>query len=198
MNKKNAELIKVSDLSYSVVIYYRKAKKSVIDLGYNHEVRWAEKVKFEDQTIDDFFREYVWVVCNSGMMNQIAKKIYERYMKDLDLAEIRHPHKRYSIEQLIKNGRDWFAILQAKKTDLEKIEYLQTLPHIGIITKYHLAKNLGIQVAKPDRHLVRVAEQFLYKNPQEMCEFISKHTGDNIITIDVVIWRYCNLFGSEV
>ena len=190
----NQEQVKLHTIS--ILNYYENAKTEVMTFGYEKEVRWAERVKFENMTVADFIQEYIWVVCNSGMKNQVAEMIFHKYMESKDLDVIRHPHKRHSIEQLLKNASSWFRQLQDKETDFDKLEYLQTLPHIGPTTRYHLAKNLGIQVSKPDRHLVRVAARFGFKNPQELCEFISKQTGDNIITVDVVIWRYCNLRGS--
>lgn len=181
----------------SVVDFYKKAKDEAIDYGYSNEIGWATKVRFDKQTLEDFKREYIWVVCNSGMRNQVAEKIFHRFMKSGDLSIIGHPHKRKSIEQLLQHGDQWFHNLQQCETVDDKLTYLDSLPHIGPITKYHLAKNLGIQVAKPDRHLVRLARFFNFKTPQELCEYVSKETGDNIITVDVIMWRYGNLFGTK-
>ena len=178
------------------VDFYKKAKDEVIVHGYDKEVDWATKVRFDKMTLENFSHEYVWVVCNSGMRNQVAKKIFDRFMKSGDLKYIGHPHKKHSIKTLFEKGKEWFDKLKSYDTTEQRLEYLETLPHIGPITKYHLAKNLGIQVAKPDRHLVRLAKHFDFKTAQELCEFISKHVGDNIITVDVVLWRYSNLFGT--
>jgi len=35
--------------------------------------------------------------------------------------------------------------------------FLMSLPYVGAVTWRHLAKNLGLPVAKADRHLVRLA-----------------------------------------
>ena len=73
---------------------------------------------------------------------------------------------------------------------------METLPWIGPITKYHLARNLGIDVAKPDRHLVRLAKRFGYNEStgvQQMCEELAERTRDRIGVVDVVLWRYANL-----
>jgi hypothetical protein len=40
---------------------------------------------------------------------------------------------------------------------LDPLGVLQSLPYIGPVTCYHLAKNIGLQVAKPDHHLTRLA-----------------------------------------
>jgi endonuclease III len=73
-----------------------------------------------------------------------------------------------------------------------KIDYLENLPWIGKITKYHLAKNLGYDCVKPDRHLVRIAKSYNL-NPLDMCLQISKITGDRLGLVDLVIWRAANL-----
>jgi hypothetical protein len=65
-----------------------------------------------------------------------------------------------------------------------------TLPFIGSITARHLAKNLGIDAAKPDRHLARLAVQFGYGSVDEMCSTISDVTGDSLSVTDIVLWRF--------
>src|SRR3546814_20040090 len=54
----------------------------------------------------------------------------------------------------------------------DKIQYCRSIPWSGDITCYHLAKNFGAQVAKPDVHLVRVADRHA-TNAQDLCERIS-------------------------
>src|SRR3546814_17563140 len=51
----------------------------------------------------------------------------------------------------------------------DKIQYCRSIPWIGDITCYHLAKNFGAQVAKPDVHLVRVADRHS-TTAQDLCE----------------------------
>jgi len=66
----------------------------------------------------------------------------------------------------------------------------------GPITKYHLARNLGVDCVKPDRHLARLAERFGYGTPDAMCRAIQDELGGRLGTIDAVLWRYCNLRGT--
>jgi hypothetical protein len=40
---------------------------------------------------------------------------------------------------------------------VERLEYLGSLPWIGAITKYHAARNFGVDCVKPDIHLTRLA-----------------------------------------
>ncbi len=102
-------------------------------------------------------------------------------------------HRLKSVVFLLISDKQWFEKLQHSPC---KIIYLGSLPFIGDITKYHLARNLGIDVAKPDRHLTRLAKIFHYDDVQEMCKYLSDKTGDRIGTVDVVLWRYCTLVPS--
>lgn len=55
------------------------------------------------------------------------------------------------------------------------IEFCETLPRVGGITKYHLAKNLGVDVAKPDVWLERVAAKS-GETVHELCGRLSKQS----------------------
>jgi hypothetical protein len=67
---------------------------------------------------------------------------------------------------------------------------LEALPFIGTVTKWHLAKNLGLDVAKPDRHLLRIAARFGYDDVQRMCHDICEFCGERISVADLVLWRF--------
>lgn len=180
-----------------IVEFYSQAKQYVIQNGFQWELDIVEKRKFADQYPDDFLREYVYVVCNSGMKNQIAEKIFQRWWK-FGYKSIGHPGKREAVKQAEKNKNKIFNDLPCNCITVkipisETLEYLESLPWIGKITKYHLARNIGLDVAKPDRHLVRIADHLGYSDIQQMCKKVSEYFGDRIGTVDVVLWRYCNL-----
>ena len=80
------------------------------------------------------------------------------------------------------------ALLAAYLAAGDKLEWLQTLPWIGGITKYHLAKNFGLQYAKPDVHMQRLANTF-GTTAQELCERIAAAQGLKVATVDTVLWR---------
>lgn len=176
--------------------FYMRAYDFLTDHGYGDEIRWAETLKpLEEQTEETFFQEYVWVVLNAGMKEQAARGVYQRFMEARDLSTIRHAGKREAVERALEHGSEWYSALLSAE---DKIVYLETLPWVGPITKYHLARNLGIECVKPDRHLVRLAKRFGYLSPDALCRAIqSEFTWNRIGTIDLVLWRYCNLVGSE-
>ncbi|MGH7846925.1 MAG: hypothetical protein ACREQW_17410 [Candidatus Binatia bacterium] len=73
------------------------------------------------------------------------------------------------------------------------LETLQKFPFIGRVTVFHLAKNLGVNVAKPDRHLTRLAWACGYTNVQEFCHVIATQVGDTVAEVDIVLWRFATL-----
>jgi hypothetical protein len=74
----------------------------------------------------------------------------------------------------------------------DKLSFFESLPWIGPITKYHLAKNFGVECCKPDRHLVRIARQY-DMTPDELCRKLAEETGNSVNTVDTVLWRAANL-----
>lgn len=171
---------------------YLSLKNRIETAGYRDEVKWAENIQCRHSA--DFFAEYVWVVISAGMKNQIARKIYSKVMGAIiDRVPINtvfgHQGKVKAINQVLTNLKELYL---EYLMDNDKLNWLETLPHIGPITKYHLAKNLGLDVCKPDRHLVRIAKGYGL-TPQELCERLAEETGNKVAVIDQVLWRAANL-----
>lgn len=168
-------------------------RAKIIDAGYGDEIVWAEGIEPCDN-VGLFFGEYVWVVLSSGIKSQIARVIETRVWaairdgKPLSMA-FGHKGKVKAIEYVMGKKEVLFAEYQAST---DKVEWLKGLPFIGEITKWHLAKNLGYDVAKPDRHLVRIANRF-NTDCFTLCRKLAKETGYRIATIDLIIWRAANL-----
>jgi len=139
-------------------------------------------------TETDFLVEYIFVVLNASMKNWVAAKIFRRFMEKLDFDMIGHESKRKAIIEASLKYRGWFVSLQRAP---DKLAFLETLPWIGEATKYRLVRNLGIDVAKPDRHLLRVARRFGYNDVQEMRRELSEVTGDRVGVVDLALWRAC-------
>jgi hypothetical protein len=178
---------------------YLDLKAKVIEAGYAAEVDWAEGLKpVEDSW--EFFCEYVWVVINAGMREQVARKIFDRIMDELEKGgsetldhAFGNKAKVMAIQDMLANLTDTFEKYRALETDDGRLRFLEGLHFIGSVTKYHLAKNLGMTtVCKPDRHLVRIAGESS-TTPQAMCDGISQVTGDSVALVDQVIWRAANL-----
>jgi hypothetical protein len=166
---------------------------AVVGMGYGHDVEWQENLTPCDNS-HDFFLETSWVILNSGMKEQIARIIWDRIKNAWHEGKLAsdvfgHKGKSAALEFVRENHASLFA---AYIESNDKITFLQTIPFIGKITCWHLAKNLGHDVVKPDRHLVRIAATY-GRTPDELCEKISKETGYRKCVVDIVLWRAANL-----
>jgi hypothetical protein len=72
---------------------------------------------------------------------------------------------------------------------LEPEPFLRSLPYIGQVTWRHLAKNLGADVAKADRHLARLA-QATGRSVDALCGEIADWLGEPTAVVGVVLWRW--------
>lgn len=171
--------------------WYLAVKERVADAGYAHETAWAETLTPVADPLT-FWTEFAWVVLNSGMKEQIARKIWARVRPAVESGQsagtvFGHKGKAAAID-FVWTNRD--SLLAEYLAASDKVEWCEALPWVGSITKWHLAKNYGHDCAKPDRHLVRIAGT---EGPHAFCARLAAASGDRIATVDVVIWRAANL-----
>lgn len=164
----------------------------MVSAGWGDDIDWAEQLG-PPADAEDFAREVIFVICNSGMKNTVARGIYERVMAALEhgasAAEaFGHKGKARAIDDVWRAREILLAGFQCNRTDEERLAWLATLPWIGDITKYHLAKNFGVQCAKPDVHLQRLANTF-GTTPQALCEELARRSGFTVATVDTLLWR---------
>lgn len=155
------------------------------------DIEWADAC-CPPNDAEQFAQEAIFVICNSGMKNTVARKIYNRIGDAIRNGQsagtvFGHKGKAAAIDD-IWHRRD--ELLTAYLAAEDKVEFCGSLPWIGSITKYHLAKNFGAQVAKPDVHLKRLADREGV-TAQALCERLSAATGHKVATVDVVLWRAC-------
>jgi len=170
---------------------FREIDRAVRKAGYSAAIDWSESIQ-PPRSAADLASEAVYVICNSGMSNRVAVPIFEKCMFALRNGQsaktvFGHPGKAQAIDQIWKKRRSLYRKL-SESDDL--IAFCQTLPWIGPITKFHLGKNLGADVAKPDVHLNRLAGRE-DMTAQELCERLAKATGYRAATIDLILWRAC-------
>lgn len=188
---------------------YIGVKNFVIAAGYGREIEWQANVRFEDLTEQLFLSELAWVVLCSGMRVAVVRQkfpaIKEAFHgfaaaelidgKSVETA-LRYFNNRQKMEAIKKaaymvSAYGWPQIKEAIEKD--PIGTLRRFPYIGPVIVYHLAKNIGVQVAKPDRHLVRIADHYGYSDVQKFCEDVSKKSGDPVPVVDIVYWRFATL-----
>lgn len=159
--------------------------------GYGDDFDWSENVQ-PPSSAEEFAREAIFVICNSGMRFTVAQGIFNRVMAALEAGQsagsaFGHKGKSAGIDHIWQRQKTLFQLyLRAS----DKVEFCGSLPWIGNITKYHLAKNFGADVAKPDVHLQRLAEAN-GTTPAGLCERIAAANDVRISTVDVVLWRAC-------
>lgn len=170
---------------------FREIDEAVRRAGYAPAIDRSE-APAPPKTASKFAAEAIYVICNSGMSNVVAVPIYRRCMIALRAgrsarSEFGHPGKSAAIDWIWKRRRRLFREF-ATTTDI--VAFCAGLPWIGPITKYHLAKNLGADFAKPDVHLNRLADREGV-TAQQLCERLAKDTGYRAATIDLILWRAC-------
>lgn len=173
---------------------YHQIRAAVIAAGYERDIEWAQNVK-APETAEDFAGEVIWVILCSGMKEQVARIIQERVwavIKSGNPVKGNVLGKSGKADAIDTVWRDRALLFSNFQVANDKVEFGLSLPWIGKITKWHLAKNLGVDCAKPDVHLERVAAHY-GTTPSALCGNIASTTGDRIATVDLVIWRACNL-----
>lgn len=162
------------------------------DLGFaKSDIEWCENI-LPPSDPREFALETIFVICNSGMQNDTARGIFERVKAALDTGAsaatvFRHKGKTAAIDIIWK---DRVVLLSSYLETEDKLSFCQSIPWIGPITKYHLAKNFGADVAKPDVHLQRLADLH-GTSVHDLCAGLAAETGYRIATIDTLLWRAC-------
>ncbi len=198
------------DLDRMAVSYIR-LKNILVNLGYADEIDWQDRVSFDSITQSKLFSEIAWVIISGGLSFYAAFSVFPKMKEsfyDWDLIQVTKEKEvvRKQALEIFGHERKVDAILsicelvdnigyQTFKTNIsiQGIDYLKQLPHVGPVTAYHLAKNIGINVVKPDRHLERIAKALNYSTPTELCWEIAKRTNDKVSVVDIVLWRFATI-----
>ena len=201
---------RVDDLK--IARLYQEIKKIVIIAGYKSEIDWQSGIKLSDISEEHFVRELAWVIVSSGLNEKVARKVFNRispefyHWKSIERIISNRSEKFQTAIKIFGNKNKIMAIIESielvnqigfeqikEKLSNDPFETLMMFPYIGPITSYHLAKNIGLDIAKPDRHMTRIANLFGFSDVQNLCESISRFSGDCISVIDIVLWRFATL-----
>lgn len=202
----------MNDKIYTIVNAYLFAKSYVIKKGYAEEIDWQDEIKFDSTTETEVISEAAWVILSAGMNYNVVNKKFR------ELSPLFHNWECSSkiiedkddiIEKakiIFNNGKKINAIikfseflekvgLQKFKANIKQIgpKYLLCLSFFGPATSCHLVKNLGLQYAKPDRHLTRISLKFGFESSESFCTFLSESIQEKKSVIDLVFWRYATL-----
>lgn len=195
-----------------LTIRYLMAKRIIIERGFQNELQWQSSLCFEELNETIFLKELAWVILSSGMREKVIRKIFPDISNcffNWSSAKVITDNADVCLNKAIRefNHRPKInaIIWAAKKIENinfdefknqikeDPIEVLQQFPYIGTTTVFHLAKNIGLPVAKPDRHLLRIAYQEGFSDVQDFCSQISQMSGDSIPVVDIVLWRFATV-----
>lgn len=173
------------------------------------ELAWQEAVNFDEFSESDFLRETAWVILCSGFRESVVRRVFN-YISlcycDWESAEAivaADPNCRVTAFSVFRNRAKLAAIVDAahhlvgtgfeafkQATIDDPISTLKQIPFIGPTTAWHLAKNLGLDVAKPDRHLMRLSAKWAFEDVNHLCSMVANETGQSVKVVDLVMWRY--------
>lgn len=196
----------------SLLLKYVFAKTIVQDEGFRDEILWQSNLCFDDLDESTFLREIAWVILTCGMKEAIIRDRFEaisscffHWSSALKITCNREKCETSALK-IFHNKQKISAIIDAadqvnamgfgklkKKIQSNPVTFLQTFDYIGPVTVYHLAKNIGLPVAKPDRHLVRIAQQENYGDVQSFCGEVSRLSGDSVPVVDIIFWRFATI-----
>lgn len=168
---------------------------------------------------DEFAFECFYVICVAGFKQDYAKIMCNKIInfvknnEKFTIEDLSTIYKNKLKIKAIKNVWDYRALYNYNfyncETVEDKVDFLGTLPYVGNITKFHLARNLGLNFVKYDIWIQRLgvalygAEEFVDKvnNTKLLPEIkyycdimfdeIQKKTNEKVGFIDVVLWRAC-------
>ena len=195
---------------------YLIAKNRLIKMGYADEIDWQYEASLEQLSEPKLLEESAWVILNSGMKETVVRKRFPsisnafndwesaKYIsnnalecKKKALSYFNHKPKIDAIISIARRISDEGFSKIFSEIKAHGINYLRQFPFLGPVTSIHLAKNIGMDVAKPDRHLKRLASTIGYNSVQSLCEEISLITEDPVPVIDIVLWRISTLYKKK-
>jgi hypothetical protein len=198
-----------------LVCLYLTAKSIVIERGFADEIAWQSSAALAEPTPAAFVREAAWVVLSAGMRESVVRNLFRQLsgaMYSFEPAALCRNRERartaalttFAHERKISAILDIAAMvsrigpggLHAALMD-DPEPFLRSLPYIGPVTWRHLAKNLGLPIAKPDRHLTRLASATARGSVDELCDEIASWLGEPVAVVDLVLWRWSVLHAQE-
>lgn len=206
------KLKEAQDYTPELTCAYNIAKQAIVRAGFEQEVVWQSTRSLNNLSEQSFLREAAWAILSGGMRESIIKKKFpgisqafcswqsaDVIVKNVSRCRnealdcFNHPGKVNAVievaQRVVNQGFDQFQ----NQLRNRPIDFLQEFSYLGPATARHLAKNIGVQVAKPDRHLQRIASIMGYSCAQSMCQSIATAVSDDVAIVDLVIWRYATL-----
>jgi endonuclease III len=205
----------IPDLNNTPKDYFKKASEFAYKY-YGDEIKKISNTKFDELTPHYFFNEFIWVVHTSGFSAKAVSKFFNKlviaYGDYEELSEDSLDNLILRIKNICNNKNKANSILKMAKLlnknvqtcgwktfrdkHLSSTQMLTKLPHIGEITCFHLARNIGIlNSVKPDLHLARAARHWGYDTCESMCHDLQPE-GIPLGIVDLILWYSLSSHGS--
>ena len=204
------DLIDVREGEKKIRLAFLEAKEAALKLG--DEADLYPQPRNHNFCETDFLREGAWVILCTGFRERVVRKIFGNlsicfcnWSSASSIMEYKDICRQTALD-VFRNEKKISAIIDLASTvyndGFERIRTgvindpivtLRSFDYIGPVTAFHFAKNLGFQVAKPDRHLQRVAAMNGFLDAHELCSVISEYTREPISVVDGVLWRLSEL-----
>ena len=187
-------------------------REHVTQAGFAGEIDWQDSRSLSQLTESEFLAQGAWVILSSGMRESVIRRCYEGVSRaflhwasagaiaerrveceEKALQVFNHLAKVRAIGSMCKRVCDISFPTVLQKIQTEDVSFLRTFDFVGPVTSFHLAKNLGLDVVKPDRHLIRMASAARCSCPEELCKTIAEITGDKLAVVDLILWRYATI-----
>lgn len=191
---------------------YFIARKRVIHEGFGHELDWYEQRATSVINTTTFLSETSWVILNSGFRESVVRRRFQRIKTAFDgfrcaerilddsarmvRAGCRVIAHRSKMKAIVGAAQWWMTTGESEVLRMRRdgcINPLMEIPYIGAVTVWHLAKNLGFGVAKPDRHVQRIALQLGFADTHSLCGEIGNALSLSPAIVDTVFWRYATI-----
>ena len=203
-----------------VLKIYNYAKKVVKKAGFDDYFIYINNLlgnSFNRHlTLQEFFKQYVWVVFTCGFNASIVRKNWDaikHMLYDFNVRKVREmtveklseksPIKnRLKVSSIIKGSQiitnEWLDDIRFAKYSEEIKGKLIKLPHISDVTVYHLMRNIGIDCFKPDRHIINISSK-INLDPNELFNIIIKTGREKYIGLaDFILWKAASILSVDL
>jgi hypothetical protein len=191
---------------------YLEVKEGLLNTGFSREIDWQASADIGRTTEPLFISECAGVILSSGMretvirksfpsvslafLNWRSAKLIKAHAADCRRRALRAFGHVRKIEAII-NVATFVATHGFRAVErgiaTSGADFFLKFSFLGPVTSLHLAKNLGLPVVKPDRHLQRLAATMGYLSAAELCKDIASVVPDSLPVVDVVLWRGATL-----
>jgi hypothetical protein len=174
---------------------YVRIRQAVMEIEEGRNlVHWVQR-RSRPQNADEMALGLASAVITSGFGYTPGMAVLDRVTLALREGKALYPEvfahklKARTIEQIWHDREQLFSKMLKVNSVEQALTWCESIPYVGgPAVRYQVARDLALaDVAKPDRHLLRMAEK-CGESVQELCKRVAARSGDSIGTVDMVLW----------